>query len=54
LLENCLQFAQKEGFMRVFLDEGAPMKALIQRGKQERGWQDSELSNYIETLLAAF
>jgi LuxR family maltose regulon positive regulatory protein len=54
LLENCLQFAQKEGFMRVFIDEGAPMKALIQRGKQERGWQDPELSSYIEKLLAAF
>ncbi|HLO16080.1 MAG TPA: hypothetical protein VK206_14705, partial [Anaerolineales bacterium] len=54
LLENCLQFAQQEGFMRVFLDEGMRMKALIQRGKQERGWQDSELSSYIAKLLAAF
>jgi LuxR family maltose regulon positive regulatory protein len=54
LLETCLQFAQKEGYMRVFLDEGAPMKELIQRGKQERGRQDVELSSYIERLLAAF
>jgi LuxR family maltose regulon positive regulatory protein len=54
LLENCLQFAQKEGFIRVFIDEGVSMKALIQRGKQERGWQDPELSSYIEKLLAAF
>jgi LuxR family maltose regulon positive regulatory protein len=54
LLENCLPFAQKEGFMRVFLDEGAPMKALIQRGKQERGWQALEIFSYIEKLLEAF
>jgi LuxR family maltose regulon positive regulatory protein len=54
LLEYCLQSAQKEGFMRVFLDEGTPMKALIQRGKQERRWQDLELSSYIEKLLEAF
>jgi LuxR family maltose regulon positive regulatory protein len=45
LLENCLQSARKEGFMRVFLDEGAPMKALIKRGKHERRWQDLELSS---------
>ena len=54
LLENCLQFAQKEGFRRVFLDEGMPLKALIQRGEQKRRWQDSELSTYIGKLLAAF
>ena len=54
LLENCLRFAQQEGFMRVFLDEGMPMKAMIQCWKQERGRQDSELSSYIAKLLAAF
>jgi hypothetical protein len=40
--------------MRVFLDEGAPMKALIQRGKKDRRWEDVDLSNYLERLLAAF
>ena len=54
LLESCLRSAQKEGFMRVFLDEGAPMKALIQRGKKDRRWEDVDLSNYLERLLAAF
>jgi hypothetical protein len=40
--------------MRVFLDEGTPIKALIQRGKQQRGWHDLELTGYIEKLLVAF
>jgi LuxR family maltose regulon positive regulatory protein len=31
LLETCLEQAAGEGYMRVFLDEGAPMQALLDR-----------------------
>lgn len=53
-LENCLEFARLEGYVRVFLDQGAPMKELILGGKQTGRWQTGELQGYVDSLLLAF
>jgi LuxR family transcriptional regulator, maltose regulon positive regulatory protein len=44
-----LSIAEPEGYVRTFVDEGAPMLALL-RGAQKRGIA----SSYVSTLLAAF
>lgn len=48
-LEDALQLAEPEGFVRVFADEGAPVYALLQKVRS-RGIA----VGYITTLLAAF
>jgi LuxR family transcriptional regulator, maltose regulon positive regulatory protein len=48
-LERALELAEPEGYIRVFLDEGAPMAALLRRA-QEQGRH----SDYIKVLLAHF
>lgn len=54
LLGGCLRFAYPEGYMRVFLDEGAPLKALLQDGKRSKTWKDPEVLNHAEKLIKAF
>jgi len=49
-LREALNMAQAEGFVRTFVDMGAPMKFLLERLKAEGG----ELKDYVLTLLAAF
>lgn len=49
-LEEALQKARPEGFIRLFLDKGEPMQALLERMRSQGG----ELKEYILTLLAAF
>jgi LuxR family transcriptional regulator, maltose regulon positive regulatory protein len=49
-LEEALEQAQPEGFIRTFVDKGEPMKALLERLKSQGG----ELKPYILKLLAAF
>ncbi len=57
-LELALALAQPEGFFRIFIDEGEPLRALLMdfRGsieKQSRG-NHPELSNYVDKLLSGF
>jgi LuxR family maltose regulon positive regulatory protein len=57
-LEHALALAQPEGFFRIFIDEGEPLRALLMdfRGsieKQSRG-NNHELSNYVDKLLSGF
>ena len=49
-LEDAIQMALPEGFIRTFVDKGEPMKALLERLKAPRG----ELKEYILTILSAF
>jgi LuxR family maltose regulon positive regulatory protein len=49
-LDEALQKAQPERFIRTFVDKGEPMKALLERLKAQRG----ELKEYIMTILSAF
>jgi LuxR family transcriptional regulator, maltose regulon positive regulatory protein len=48
-LREALKMAQPEGFIRTFMDNGAPMKLLLERLKAEGG----DLKDYVLTLLAA-
>lgn len=54
LLDGCLSFSCPEGYMRVFLDEGAPMLSLLQSGMDAGRWQDAEIREYAARLLDAF
>jgi LuxR family maltose regulon positive regulatory protein len=49
-LEQALTLAEPGGFIRTFVDEGPPMKALLKKIKA----QDGDLKEYIHKLLAAF
>lgn len=48
-LERALVLAEPEGYIRLFVDEGAPMRALL-RQTQAR----SRVPGYVTTLLSAF
>jgi LuxR family maltose regulon positive regulatory protein len=48
-LERALMLAEPESYVRLFLDEGTPMRLLL-RGAQARG----VVPEYVATLLAAF
>jgi ATP/maltotriose-dependent transcriptional regulator MalT len=58
-LERALTLAEAEGYVRVFVDEGAPMKALLlallkARSKGGRGVKLLTSLTYVRRLLAAF
>ena len=48
-LEQALVLAEPEGYIRLFVDEGAPMLALLRQAQAH-----STVPGYIATLLAAF
>jgi LuxR family transcriptional regulator, maltose regulon positive regulatory protein len=48
-LEQALTRAAPQGYMRIFVDEGAPMAALLQAV-----WARNEQPGYVARLLAAF
>ena len=50
-MERALALAEPEGYVRIFVDEGEPMRLLIE--KQSRG-QDKTFLGYVDKLLAAF
>ncbi len=49
LLERAIAFGEPEGYLRVFVDEGAPMAALLKLATKQR-----DASSYGRLLLAAF
>jgi LuxR family transcriptional regulator, maltose regulon positive regulatory protein len=59
-LERALTLAEPEGYVRVFVDEGAPMKALLlallkaARRKGGRGAKQLTSLTYVRRLLATF
>src|SRR6187549_1304611 len=61
-LERALTLAAPEGYIRMFVDEGAPMQQLIgdcrvqlnQRSPSAAGYSRERLLAYIDTLLAHF
>jgi LuxR family maltose regulon positive regulatory protein len=57
-LGRALALAQPEGYLRLFVDEGEPMRMLIFDFRlwieKQSGDQDHALNGYIERLLAAF
>ncbi len=54
LLGEALTLAEPGGFIRLFVDEGAPMEALLSRLKDEGNGFTEGVRTYIRTLLAAF
>ncbi len=58
-LERAVTLAAPEGYVRVFVDEGAPMAALLAHALGETGWglngksHDHDVRVYVHTLLAA-
>ena len=50
-LERALKLAEPEGYVRLFVDEGAPMLALL---RQIRPHVHGSLQGYVATLLSAF
>jgi LuxR family maltose regulon positive regulatory protein len=50
-MERALALAEPEGYVRIFVDEGEPMRSLIE--KQSRS-QDKSFPGYVDKLLAAF
>jgi LuxR family maltose regulon positive regulatory protein len=55
-LERALTLAEPEGYGRIFLDEGAPMRFLIEdlRSRIELQSRDHHLISYADQLLDAF
>jgi LuxR family maltose regulon positive regulatory protein len=58
-LEQALRLAEPENYIRVFVEEGAPMAALLTEllkslRRTTHGAQDDALLSYIRRLLAAF
>ena len=50
-LERAMSLAEPEGYVRIFVDEGEPMRLLIEKLSRNR---DHPLSGYADKLLAAF
>lgn len=57
-LQQALQLAEPEGYVRTFIDEGSPMEELLKRSQSSsegaRGASDQSLRAYSDRLLAAF
>ena len=52
VLAQALQLAESEGYIRIFVDEGAPMAALLSKLKEHKRTQGP--TPYLDTVLAAF
>ena len=50
ILTEALTMAEPDGFIRIFIDEGLPMAALLTRMKDEAG----RMKGYVHTLLTTF
>jgi ATP/maltotriose-dependent transcriptional regulator MalT/transcriptional regulator with XRE-family HTH domain len=52
VLAQALQLAEPEGYIRIFVDEGAPMARLLSRLREQEDRQVP--AGYVDTLFAAF
>jgi LuxR family maltose regulon positive regulatory protein len=57
-LERALTLAEPEGYVRLFVDEGEPLRSLIfdvgSRIEKQKGGESQNLIGYVKKLLAAF
>jgi LuxR family maltose regulon positive regulatory protein len=51
-LSEAVRLAEPEGYVRSFIDEGLPMKALLSRLREQQ--RQAGPTPYIDTLLSAF
>ena len=54
VLERALKHARPQGYIRTFVDEGAPLAALLTELRRERTKVDPVMDTYVERLLATF
>jgi len=52
VLAQAVQLAEPEGYIRIFVDEGAPMARMLSRLREQEDRQVP--TGYVDTLLAAF
>jgi len=50
-LKRALSLAEPEGYVRTFVDEGAPMAELLLLGMERRAWNEPHLAAYAGRLL---
>jgi LuxR family maltose regulon positive regulatory protein len=53
-LQKSLGLALPQGFARLFIDEGAPLAALLRMGEEQQLWDAPALAEYAARLLEAF
>jgi LuxR family transcriptional regulator, maltose regulon positive regulatory protein len=53
-LQRALELAEPEGYVRLFVDEGAPLARLLRAQSAKRKAQNEPLQPYCELLLSAF
>ena len=52
ILAQAMQLAEPEGYVRIFVDEGAPMASMLSRLREQ---EDKQVpSAYLDTVLAVF
>ena len=52
VLAQAMQLAEPEGYVRIFVDEGAPMASMLSRLREQ---EDKQVpSAYLDTVLAVF
>jgi LuxR family transcriptional regulator, maltose regulon positive regulatory protein len=51
-LAKAVQLAEPEGYIRIFVDEGAPMASMLSRLREQEDKQ--VLGSYLDTVLAVF
>jgi LuxR family maltose regulon positive regulatory protein len=52
VLAQAVQLAEPEGYIRIFVDEGAPMASMLSRLREQEDKQ--VLGSYLDTVLAVF
>jgi LuxR family maltose regulon positive regulatory protein len=52
VLAQAMQLAEPEGYIRIFVDEGAPMARMLSRLREQEDMQVP--SAYLDTVLAVF
>ena len=53
-LGKSLSLGEPEGYVRIFVDEGAALATLLKLGIEHGIWSDSQLIRYVNRLLEAF
>ncbi len=53
LLAKALAAGQEQGLVRIFLDQGAPLAALLRYGLDRQLWETRRIAAYAQKLLAA-
>jgi LuxR family transcriptional regulator, maltose regulon positive regulatory protein len=53
-LDEAVRLAQPEGYLRIFVEEGPQISALLRRGQESGMWSSPPVKEYVSSLLSAF